>query len=45
MVPRGYPAIVFVASRDSRVVPSCFLARVVKRCMSKAVKTKCCVKL
>ena len=45
MVPRGYPVIVFVASCDSRVFPSCFLARVVKRCMSKAVKTKCCVKL
>ena len=41
----GYPAIAFVASRDSHVVPSCFLARVVKRCMSKTVKTKCCVKL
>ena len=23
MVPHGYPAIVFVESRDSRVVPSC----------------------
>ena len=45
MVPHGYPAIVFVASRDSRAVPSRFLARVVKRCMSKAVKMKCCVKL
>ena len=28
-VPRGYPALVFVASRDSHVVPSRFLARVV----------------
>ena len=46
MVPHGYPALVFLASRDSRVVvPSCFFARVVKRCMSKAVKTKYCVKL